>query len=483
MAAPMRRRAFAAIAAVLGATVSGACGSASDDIFGVKMHDGGAADGATSGDDDASKTFTGLTDAALSADAFVACAADTEQAHELPLDLYFMLDTSGSMSDLVAPQKSKWSAVSSAMQAFVSDQASTGIGVGLQYFPLTQKGVATSCTSSTQCGSAGPCFLKACDITSINQIIPCDTRSDCPLGLSCDPIGLCSGDPNAVCPALAFGMACDHDANGFDIGTCQAVSSATCLQGDSCTVQDYATPAVPIALLPGAATSLNASLVAQKPNGGTPTLSALEGAIQQVKTYAAANPAHSVVAVLATDGEPDECTSASSLQAAVAEVAAAAAAGLKGSPSVKTFAIGVFAPNDISTGTTSLNEIAAAGGTSKAFIISATGNVEQQFLAALSAIRGASLPCQYAVPLPDGNIPDFTRVNVQYTSGTGVKTALPYVASAAACGSGSGWHYDVDPTNGATPSAIDVCPATCSTLQGDARGRVDVVIGCTTFIR
>jgi Mg-chelatase subunit ChlD len=491
MAAPGKNRFFAA--AVIAAAVAAACGSNPDLLPGGSKGDGGSSGGSSSsggsGGDDGSAPGTFGGDAAFSPDAFAQCASSTQQAKELPLDLYLMLDSSGSMADLVANQKSKWNAVVSALTAFLNDPASAGIGVGLQYFPLTQAGVPTSCTASSQCGAAGPCFLSACGVTTpvsptqteiqlIDPITLCDTNANCPRPSTCLAVGLCEYDHNAVC--LGPGSAqCQPDNNGFLLGACQAITTSTCEQGDSCNSPDYAMPAVPIALLPGAAPALTASLAAHAPNGNTPTAAALQGAIIEANAFAVANPGHSVVAVLATDGIPDECNPND-----IPTIARIAAAGLAGSPSIKTFTIGVFAPGDVATGTAALNQIASSGGTKQAFVINTMSqNVETQFVAALSAIRGAALPCQYEVPLPDGGNADFGKINVQYTSGAGVAGGLPYVETAAKCGTGGGWYYDADPAHGGTPSAVIVCPSTCTTLQSDAMGRVDVVVGCQTVTR
>ena len=53
---------------------------------------------------------------------------------------------------------------------------------------------------------------------------------------------------------------------------------------------------------------------------------------------------------------------------------------------------------------------------------------------------------------------------------------IPNVGSMAGC-AGQGWYYD-DPAN---PTAIIVCPATCSTLTS-LGGEVDVAFGCGTII-
>ena len=55
----------------------------------------------------------------------------------------------------------------------------------------------------------------------------------------------------------------------------------------------------------------------------------------------------------------------------------------------------------MSGGRAALDQIASSGGTKTAFVIDTTKqDVEQQFTAALNAIRGASLPCNYEVPDP-----------------------------------------------------------------------------------
>jgi hypothetical protein len=432
-----------------------------------------------------------MADAGFSLDALSGCASSTERGTELPLDLYFMLDSSGSMDDLVSAGSSKWTQVVGAITSFVGDPASAGIGVGLQYFPLDAAGVPASCTADTDCPSGtGPCFFKACDITMLTNVIPCSSSADCDLQVGtgqkvqfgCNPIGVCHNDANTVCPIIpGKTVSCGTDSNGFDLGNCDTMSTSTCVLGDSCTAAEYATPAVPVALLPGAGAAITASLMAHKPNGNTPTSQALQGAINEAKAYAKANPGHSVVAVLATDGQPDECTPDDA--AGIAQLAAAA---LAGSPSVKTFVIGVFTPND-TVGPATVNQIATAGGT-KAFVITtpaagAGTPVETQFQTALNAIRDAALPCQYEVPLPESGVPDYMSVNVEYTTSAGASVGLPYVTTESACGTGSGWFYDVDPSTGATPSAINVCPGTCSTIQADKNGRVDVVVGCATMTR
>jgi hypothetical protein len=113
-------------------------------------------------------------------------------------------------------------------------------------------------------------------------------------------------------------------------------------------------------------------------------------------------------------------------------------------------------------------------------------NVEQSFLMALNAIRGTKLACEYQVPAPgDAGMLDYTQVNVNYTpSGASMSTTIGYVGSLANCDPAKGgWYYDVDPSMGATPSKIIMCPATCTTFGADTGGEVDIEVGCKTIVQ
>src|SRR5262252_3176310 len=50
-----------------------------------------------------------------------ACFTHGEQAMRLPLDIYVMMDSSGSMADLTATGQTKWDAVRAALTTFVND--------------------------------------------------------------------------------------------------------------------------------------------------------------------------------------------------------------------------------------------------------------------------------------------------------------------------------------------------------------------------
>jgi hypothetical protein len=344
-------------------------------------------------------------------DASSSCATSNVTAQKVPLDLYIMLDRSGSMNDSVMGG-TKWTAATSALDAFVQQPGLDGISVGIQYFGVPPGGgtcSVLSCTQNSDCGAAacGPCILNVC--TGI-----------------------------------------------FNAGN------------DSCNAADYAIPNVEIAPLPGVASAITSSIAGHSPNTSTPTSAALQGAVDHAKTWAGAHPGDVTAVILATDGDPSECDTD------LGHIDAIAAAALAGMPKILTFVIGV-GPSLMA-----LNGIAAAGGTTQAFLVDTGGNVNQQFLDAMNAIRGAALGCQYQIPLPVDGTPNYQEVNVVYTpSGGGAPVTFPYVASKADCpAAGNAWYYD-DANN---PTHILLCDATCTLVEADVMGSVSITLGCATVI-
>jgi hypothetical protein len=404
------------------------------------------------------------------------CAGETSKAELIPLDIYLMLDSSGSMSDKTGPNNTgptKWEAVTQALGTFFTDPQSSGLGVGLQHFPLVAAGVPASCTADAQCpGATGPCLLKTC--AGVGSIVPCSHNSDCvQFGSNqCVALGQCG---NLYC-APATGNLC----SGNNL-PCNPLTASFCINQDSCTTGDYASPAVEIAALTGTPGALGTAIGGWSPGGSTPTAPALSGALQHAKDWATAHPTHTVVVVMATDGLPTECSPLDI--PSIAQIAAQATAG---SPAVKTFAIGVFSPDDITNGApANLDQIAAAGGSTSAFIVDTSQNVETQFLAALDAIRGTKLACEFAVPAAgDAGQLDYGKVNVEYTGpGSASPTTIGYATNLAGCdATNGGWYYDVDPATGGTPTKLVMCPATCATFSASTGGQVDIRVGCKTVI-
>ncbi len=251
---------------------------------------------------------SGGTNTAFNPDA--ACASSSEDGEPIPVDLFFMVDITGSMNCPVPDNPARpcevdpgppysattrWTVESAALKDFVANTANSGMGMGIGFFP------------------------------SANDI---------------------------------------------------------------CVNTTYTTPTVEIAALPGNAVPLDTAIMAQTPAGNTPTVPSLDGATMHAAAWAKAHPTHRVAVVYATDGYPEGCTGNT-----IPAAAAIAAAAFSATPSISTYVLGV------GSNLTSLDMIAAAGGTAKAFLIDTTGNAAAEFATALASIRStALLGCTYTVP-------------------------------------------------------------------------------------
>jgi hypothetical protein len=239
---------------------------------------------------------------------------------------------------------------------------------------------------------------------------------------------------------------------------------------------DYKTPRVPLTRLTnGGAQAIVNAIDTTTPSGGTPTLPALQGAIAYARDVANQRPGERTVVVLQTDGYPGLKLDDGSFGPGCADndidhIAAAADAAFKGSPSIPTYVIGVDAA------LTDLNRIAAAGGTKQAFLV-AVGDpnaTKVSFSAALAQIRTFEVQCDFALPPPpDGKELNKNGVNVVFKDANGQETVLAYNSD---CQGGAGWHYD----NLASPTRVQLCPASCDAAKRDSNAKLSLAFGCIT---
>ncbi len=411
---------------------------------------------------------TGATGGTGGFDPDSGCAAETQRGENVQVDMYIMLDDSGSMLDVAPGGGTKWSAVVQALTGFMNDSKSEGLGVGIGFFPAT-----ATCATDADCSAAGGgrCFNRVCN--SLAVVTPCQSNAQCPLFQTCVPLGECQNDTSYICSNV--GQTCLGPG-----GPCVALNPYSCFLDDICSGGLYDVPAVPIQPLPAVASAIQTAMGAVKPFGPTPTGPALQGAVTYARTWAMANPANRVVTVFVTDGLPTDCQPQT-----IGPIANIAANALAGTPSISTFVIGVFAPAD-AAGQSNSNAIATAGGTSQAFIVDPTqGDVVKSFLDALDAIRGDALACEFQIPLPsDGGTLDFDQVNVTFSDTSGNHVSLFYVEDESNCDpTNGGWYYDQNPASGGTPTSIKVCPTTCGSFEVTTGGQVDIVLGCETVIK
>jgi uncharacterized protein YegL len=307
-----------------------------------------------------------------------ACAATALDAKQVPVDIYFMLDTSGSMAN-----DGKMAALQVGIFKFLGDPASVGIGAAIQQFPLPV--------------------------------------ADDPEVETCDPTA-------------------------------------------------YATPRMPWVTLPSS--DLRFDVLSLKSGGYTPTVAALQGAFAACTARRSEQPDRKCVVVMVTDGKPEgQClpTDADAETPLGTIAAQAYAAG------IAVFAIGF--PGLPALGQSTLETIATQGGTGAPVLIE-SGDVGQEFIVALNAIRGTSLGCEYQMPTTDAGTVDPVKVRVDYSAAGSAGETIPRRLLLSDCAAGDGWYYD----DNAAPSKITVCPATCSRIQDGVGGRIDIWLGCTANI-
>lgn len=325
---------------------------------------------------DAGVTQEASTDASIVFDVtvqdvgFESCATSQATASLSPLALYIMMDKSGSMTG------ARWQALTSALNAFVTDPAHAELTIGLKFFPLAGAGV-------------------------------CDAAS-------------------------------------------------------------YAQAEVPMASCETNATPFADAIAKHKPDGETPTLPALQGAITYATSWLKDHNDHKVAVVLATDGEPNVCGSTVDKVAAVARVA------YESATPIQTFVIGVGPALD------SLNAVAKAGGTTSAYLVDdTTQSASAAFAQALTDIRGRALSCEFEIPSPATGTLDPDKVNVILTKDKTKPITIPRVKSSAECSdTAQGWYYD----NPDHPTSVLLCKSTCEDVQDEAAGTIEVVFGCVTVI-
>ncbi|HVJ20672.1 MAG TPA: vWA domain-containing protein [Polyangiaceae bacterium] len=299
-----------------------------------------------------------------------------------------------------------------------------------------------------------------------------------------------NGDPNgsncpgerrmdAVREATDLFMA-DEESTGIGVGISyfgkQPISQA------SCDVADYEAADVEIGVLPDHADAIMGSLNDVEPTGETPTGAAIRGACSYAQNWKGENPGHEVVILLLTDGIPeapvsccDPATSDTCMPVdpeccpTLPDAVDAATECLDGDPGIRTYVLGV------GPALGNLKDIAEAGGTKDAYLVEG-GEVVDEVLDALRAIRGDAIPCTMPLPTPpDGTVLNLQQVNITYASPACEPTYFYNTSGADTCEDG-GWYYDDN-----DPPQIQLCPASCEKVSAPG-GKLVYTIGCDTRI-
>ena len=332
--------------------------------------------------------------------------------------------------------------------------------------PTSGTPAATPGFSGDPVGTAAACVTSTANaqLASVDLVFMYDKS-----GSMGDPAE--GGDPTVKWNPLGVGMTAfwaDPQSKGINASLqffpADGALDATC-------AAPYAMPKV--ALTPDASQILTA-ITSTKPQGGTPTLPALDGAIAYAQQIATTRPTEKAAVVLVTDGDPGFYVNGQFVAGCanndIAHVATAAKAAFAATPSIPTYVIGV------GPSLQNLDAIAAAGGTSKAYVVSVAdpASTQKSFLAALTSVRSQTVTCDFALPPPPpGQVLDKDRVNVAYTA-NGTETVLSYSAD---CAAGTGWRYD-DPN---APTRVELCPSSCAAAQADrTSGKLTIAFGCQT---
>ena len=227
------------------------------------------------------------------------------------------------------------------------------------------------------------------------------------------------------------------------------------------------------------------------PNGGTPTLPALQGAIEYARATLVEDPSSTAAVVLLTDGQPgltrvedgnyfnEKCFCYGEpdcpLEDEVPYAVQAATAAREGDPSVSTYVIGM---GEVDVG--AVDDIALAGADRVAYFLSLDdpASTRATLVEALTDIAGDQPSCAFALPAPPpGEQFAPSKVNLHYTDESGTDTCLAYGPPSQCERSPWTWYYD----NESNPSLIVACEGACIERQ-QGGGDFSIEQGCLTQI-
>lgn len=251
----------------------------------------------------------------------------------------------------------------------------------------------------------------------------------------------------------------------FPLNKNKGTGAASQNQPADCEAAKYGTPEVAPRPLPDATAFSEAIAKLDPPNEyGTPTHPALSGTVEYAESLLKEDPSRKVAIVMVTDGDPVGC------QGNTIDATAKVAKGV--ADHIPTYVIGV------GDSLTSLDAIAAGGGTDKAFIVKSDDpkqtpeQTRKQFLDAVNLIRGKSIACDLDLPAPPaGKKMDPEKVNVQFTPDGQPAAPLKYGTE---CTGDTAWHFD-DPQK---PTKVLLCDDACGAIKADPKGKLDVVFEC-----
>lgn len=390
------------------------------------------------------------------------CAGQTAAVAELaPLDVVIMMDNSGSMSFTTPSGEPRQLAVATAFRNFFEQPEAEKTSVSLSAFPILDESIPQACESDATCGMVGACQPFFTCLPSGGGA--CRSDGDCDdagfPGDRCEQLGFCAdGITN-----------CAVGGGGCSDGACLPLNH--CDNHYTCDAAAYEVPRVPMTELPGGADAVLSALTNLQPEGSTPTLPALTGAVRQGVAWAAEHPDHTTIVVLATDGLPTACDpeiQSGDPAVAIQNLVDEAAAGLEAG--VRTFVIGLATPAD-GRAREDLDAIASGGGTDRAFIVDAA--IADELATTLAEVRLDAGACTFVIDLPDGEVNDRSS-RVRLVLPNGERPHAPWRPFAEACGDGPGFYFE--PAD--SPQRVVLCPASCALFGRSLVRNIEVFTQC-----
>ncbi|MCA9617712.1 MAG: VWA domain-containing protein [Myxococcales bacterium] len=381
------------------------------------------------------------------------CEPFASEAVPTELDLFLLMDSSGSMTNETAFGGTKWEEITAAVGQFVVDPALEGTGVALAFFPEVRSDLPDFCTAENTCaGEPDACHPIGLCWPSGDAL--CVDAQDCidqglPEGGTCERLGRCQS---------GGGLCLPDGPDDFCGGSSPCVDVGLCTNRTVCDSAAYELPNPET--LPESAEPLLDAMVDRELGGGTPTWPAMAGAIRSAARWGDDHRARRPIVVLATDGLPSSCEEGVDplfpdeypIEHTLEVVSAGVGQG------IATFVIGVFAPDEGELAQANLDAVAEAGSQSEAFLVTTEEDVAQAFLAALLDVQAQATSCVYTAPWQK---PDDDHRFVVRLEAAGQALKVPRLGGANACADSDGFYFEAPPGDAATAVRIVLCPSTC----------------------
>lgn len=233
-----------------------------------------------------------------------------------------------------------------------------------------------------------------------------------------------------------------------------------------CSARLYAYPLVPPRATPEVALDLKDAFRVHVDPGRTPLRLAVEGAIHYAKNRQERSFRQRAL-VLVTDGEGNAC------QSSTAEVVQLVT-DAREEASILTFAVGMDGAVE-----EYLTQIAKAGGTESALMISEGENATPELSAALQTVRAEATACAFQLPEPQTGRLEPSSVSVRHRLPDGTGATWPLLDRKERCEGGTlGFYFD----SALEPRQVILCPDACAIARAEPATQPALHAGCVWVV-